>query len=91
MRQPAMLMAFQWRELGIFSTSGSYATIEKITYIAVSCSVLLFFSKQYEFAIYLVAVLVFATIVEVYLMKKQYAVQRIFQVFKENINIFNRI
>lgn len=46
MRQPAMLMAFQWRELGIFSTSGSYATIEKITYIAVSCSVLLFFSKK---------------------------------------------
>lgn len=46
MRQPTMLFAFQWRELEIFSTGGSYATIEKITYLAVSCSVLLLFSKN---------------------------------------------
>lgn len=46
LHRPAMLYAFQWRELELFPTTGSYATIEKITYIAVSCSVLLLFTKS---------------------------------------------
>lgn len=46
LRQPGMLFLFQWRELGIFPTTGSYSTIEKFTYIAVSCSVFLLLDRN---------------------------------------------
>lgn len=43
LRQPGMLYMFQWRELELFPADGSYATIEKFTYLGVSCSVFLLF------------------------------------------------
>ena len=43
MRTPGMLYTFQWRELEIFGTGGSYSTIERFTYFGIICSVLLLF------------------------------------------------
>lgn len=39
--KPAMLYTFQWREYGLFSTAGSYAQIEKITYLGISCAIMI--------------------------------------------------
>lgn len=43
LRQPGMLYMFQWRELELFSTEGSFSTIERFTFIGVSCSAFLLF------------------------------------------------
>lgn len=45
LREPAMLYTFQWREFDLFSAEGSYGHIERLTYVAISCSALLLFSK----------------------------------------------
>lgn len=46
LNNPQMLFAFQWRELGIYESVGSYATIERFTYLGITCSILLLFSKS---------------------------------------------
>lgn len=51
LKAPQMLFAFQWRELGIYESEGSYATIERFTYLGITCSILLLFSKSEKNAI----------------------------------------
>ncbi len=46
LKEPNMLFAFQWREMHLFSDEGTYHTIERFTYIGISCSILLLFSKR---------------------------------------------
>ena len=45
LHEPGMLYSFQWREMDLFPAEGSYGHIERLTYVAVSCSVFLLFSN----------------------------------------------
>lgn len=38
MHQPEILYTFQWREMDLYNSTGSYSTIEKFSYLGVSCS-----------------------------------------------------
>ena len=46
LKEPDLLFAFQWRELGEFTIHPTYRTIERFTYLGISCSLLLLFSKS---------------------------------------------
>ncbi len=52
LHEPNMLFAFQWREMGVFNDQGTYSTIERFTYIGISCALLLFFKKTNKNFIY---------------------------------------
>lgn len=45
-KEPAMLYLMQWRELKLFSTEGTYATVERFSYLGISCSVFILFDKK---------------------------------------------
>lgn len=49
MRRPEILHSFQWRELELFNAVGSYSTIEKFSYLGVTCSCILLFNGRKGF------------------------------------------
>ncbi len=46
LKEPGMLYIMQWRELHLFPDEGSYAAIERFSYLGISCSIFILFGKK---------------------------------------------